>query len=701
MCFLHVLGSGELDKMYRFHSSHFLLYALAAVPVAAQSNPNVPTQYQAMYSTVSTQISAFQAVLNQSWNGVPYPVTWAPHLSAAESDQFTALLGSGYFSQTVMLELLELQATGASAVTIHISFPILYQPFYAYSNNPSQYQQFVSFYQQVATAVHAAGMKLVVEATVAENLDGTTGGASFAPYYQTLDWNDYMTGRAQNAVNVAQLIQPDYLSLICEPDTEAGNAYQSTENSPSGALQLLQTELTALQQANVTNVQLGAGAGTWISSFTTYLQNYATTPVNYIDMHVYPVNNNDFMNVLTGASVIQQAGKAIGVSEAWPDKMANSELGTLNINTTDSRNVFSFWAPIDTAFLLAMVDCAQYQKFAFFSPSYPAYFAAYLNYNTYSADTAAQLLSAGTSAAGTANRAGAFTSTGAAFSAMIAGPDTTAPSIPTAPTVSTSSSTGVTLAWTPSTDNIGVAGYNVYRNGVVVYQVAMPNIYDTPLTPGATYTYNLSAFDAQGNVSAQSAPLTVTLIDLSPPTVPTGEAVSSVTQNSVSLTWAPSTGGGGIGGYRVLKGSSPATMQIVASNVPGASYLDSHVTPATNYSYAVESYNLSGISSLPSAPVSATTLALPPPANLTATAMSKTSVLLSWSPSGGTDAPVGYRVLKGTSPTSLQIVNAGVPATTYTDPGVGPNVTYYYEVEMYDSLGISSAPSNMATATTP
>ena len=340
----------------------------------------MPTQYQATYSNMITQISSFQTTVNQNWNGTPYPVAWAPHLSTAESDNYLKLLGANYYSSAVSTELLEIQATGAKAVTVHISFPILYQPFYTYSGTPSNYQAFVSFYQQVVAGVHAAGMKLVVEATVAEPLAGTEG-ADFGPYYQTLNWNDYMAGRAQNAVNVAQLIQPDYLSLICEPDSEANNASQPTENSPTGALQLLQTQLTALQEANITNVSLGAGAGTWIPSFTTYLQDFAATPLNYIDMHVYPVNNSDLTNVLTGASIIQQSGKRIGMSEAWPHKESNSELGTLNINTIDSRDVFSFWAPVDTAFLQAMVDCAQYEKFLFFAPSYPGYFAVYLSYD--------------------------------------------------------------------------------------------------------------------------------------------------------------------------------------------------------------------------------------------------------------------------------------------------------------------------------
>jgi len=304
-------------------------------------------------------------------------------------------------------------------------------------------------------------------------------------------------------------------------------------------------------------------------------------------------------------------------------------------------------------------------------------------------------------AASSANKTGAFTSTGAAFSKMITGPDTTAPSVPSAPILSSSSSTGVTLTWAPSTDNVGVAGYIVYRNGAVASNVALPPFFDTGLTPGASYTYNLSAFDAQGNASIQSAPLMVTLIDLSPPSVPANLSITNITQISASLAWSISTGGGGVGGYRLLKGNSPTAMQIVAGYVPGNSYVDSRVTPSSTYYYAVESYNISGVSSLPSATISATTLALPPPSNLNATTVANRSVSLNWSPSGGSDPPVGYRILKGTSPTSLQIVVASNPTNSYTDPNVGPNMTYYYEVEMVDSLGIASGPSNPLTVTTP
>jgi chitodextrinase len=596
--------------MCKTPGSKLWLLTVIALPVCAQSLSNVPAEYKDIYSNMETQIGAFEATAGSNWSQPKYPVNWAPHLSTAESAQYLSLLQPNYYSQTVLTELLEIEATGAKAVTEHVDFPILYQPFYTYSNTPSDYLRFVAFYRQLVSDVHARGMKIVMEATVQEPLDGTGGASAFGPYYQTLTWTEFMRGRTQNDVDIAQLLQPDYLSLICEPDSEANNGYQPTEDSPSGALQLLETILAGLQNAGVANVNIGAGAGTWIPGFTTYISEFsAVAPLDYVDMHVYPVNRDYLTNVLAGAAIVKASGKSIGVSEAWPDKEANSELGTLSASTIDSRDVFSFWAPIDTAFLHAMTDCAQYEKFAFFSPSYPPYFANYLDYGAYGSETPAELLPAAFLAASTANQAGAFTSTGTAFSTMIAGTDTTPPSTPSAPTASSVSGIGVTLTWVPATDNVGVAGYNIYRNAVIVSRIAAPPYHDTGLAPGLTYAYSLSAFDAQGNVSGQSPVLDVTTINTIPPTVPADLTVTAVTGNSVSLSWAPSTDPGGMGGYRVLRGSSASSLQIIAANVPVTSYLDAHLAASTTYYYAVEAFNSVGLSSGPGPAITAKTQA--------------------------------------------------------------------------------------------
>ena len=87
-------------------------------------------------------------------------------------------------------------------------------------------------------------------------------------------------------------------------------------------------------------------------------------------------------------------------------------------------------------------------------------------------------------------------------------PDTTPPSTPTNLTATATSSSQINLTWTASTDNVGVTGYKVFRNGT---QVATPNgtsFSDTGLAAATTCAYTVAAYDAAGNTSAQSAQAT-------------------------------------------------------------------------------------------------------------------------------------------------------------------------------------------------
>jgi glucosylceramidase len=90
------------------------------------------------------------------------------------------------------------------------------------------------------------------------------------------------------------------------------------------------------------------------------------------------------------------------------------------------------------------------------------------------------------------------------------GSDTTPPSAPAGLTASGTTSSSTTLNWTASTDNVGVAGYDVYRNGTQVATTTATSYTDTGLSPSTGYSYTVKAYDAAGNVSAASNPATVT-----------------------------------------------------------------------------------------------------------------------------------------------------------------------------------------------
>jgi chitodextrinase len=129
------------------------------------------------------------------------------------------------------------------------------------------------------------------------------------------------------------------------------------------------------------------------------------------------------------------------------------------------------------------------------------------------------------------------------------GGDTQAPTTPTglASTTVTSSSAGLT--WNASTDNVGVAGYTVYRNGTAIGTTggSTTTYTDSTVSPSTTYSYTVGAFDAAGNHSAQSSAIQVTTPAGPPPSakwvqggsVGTGSKVASVT---IQLTKPVSAG---------------------------------------------------------------------------------------------------------------------------------------------------------------
>ena len=100
------------------------------------------------------------------------------------------------------------------------------------------------------------------------------------------------------------------------------------------------------------------------------------------------------------------------------------------------------------------------------------------------------------------NTTGTATSNAATLTVNV---DATAPTVPGALSASAVSSSQINLSWTASTDNVGVTGYNVYRAGVKIGTAPSNSYQDGGLSASTSYSYNVSAFDAAGNTSAQSA----------------------------------------------------------------------------------------------------------------------------------------------------------------------------------------------------
>src|SRR5215470_17727312 len=133
--------------------------------------------------------------------------------------------------------------------------------------------------------------------------------------------------------------------------------------------------------------------------------------------------------------------------------------------------------------------------------------------------------------------------------AVTSTPDTTPPTQPGTLTVNVPSGTEIDLAWGASTDNVGVANYQVERcqgvNCSNYTQIATPtatSYQDTGLTPNTTYSYRVRATDTANNESPYSNIVTATTLapDTSPPTQPGTPSLTPVSASEIDLNWAAS-----------------------------------------------------------------------------------------------------------------------------------------------------------------
>jgi hypothetical protein len=116
--------------------------------------------------------------------------------------------------------------------------------------------------------------------------------------------------------------------------------------------------------------------------------------------------------------------------------------------------------------------------------------------------------------------------------------DTTPPTIPANLSATAVSVSQINLSWNASTDNVGVTGYRIFRNGIVINTSVTTSYADLNLNPSTTHTYNVTAFDAAGNESAQSLPAQATTHtpDTTAPLV-TNVNASNITSFAATITW--------------------------------------------------------------------------------------------------------------------------------------------------------------------
>ncbi|MBI5530722.1 MAG: DUF4082 domain-containing protein [Candidatus Doudnabacteria bacterium] len=274
-------------------------------------------------------------------------------------------------------------------------------------------------------------------------------------------------------------------------------------------------------------------------------------------------------------------------------------------------------------------------------------------------------------------------------------PDTTSPSVPTNLSASPVSTTQINLSWSASTDNVSVAGYKVFRDGLQIATTTITNFADMNLSAGTQYSYTVSAYDAAGNSSAQSTASNATTFspDIEAPSIPANLTAQPVSAAVINLSWSAATDNVGVAGYQIFRDGN------LVATTTALNYADGGLAAGTQYAYTVAAYDASLNISAQSGSVSATTLnpdlsAPSVPTGLTATNVTSSSINLSWSASTDNVGVAGYKLFRG----GVQI--ATTTALSYSNTGLSASTAYTYNVSAFDASGNYSALSaGFATST--
>jgi chitinase len=171
------------------------------------------------------------------------------------------------------------------------------------------------------------------------------------------------------------------------------------------------------------------------------------------------------------------------------------------------------------------------------------------------------------------------------FSVSAATRDRTPPTAPSNLQVTGKTTSSVSLAWSPSTDNSGNFSYRIRHSGG--YEISAPGTqtsltWTSNLSAGQTYGFFVYAIDAAGNKSKNSNAVTVTLpANTTQPSTPE-VSVIDVGPTHISLAWA-STGGGRALRYLVFKDGN-----LDRQATPDSSGIFYLLEPETTYTFTVQ-----------------------------------------------------------------------------------------------------------------
>ena len=223
---------------------------------------------------------------------------------------------------------------------------------------------------------------------------------------------------------------------------------------------------------------------------------------------------------------------------------------------------------------------------------------------------------------------------------------------------------------------------------------------DTKLTPNTTYYYKMRAHNKSG-YSAYSANYKCATSPVPrPPAAPSNLSAKPVSPASIKLTWNDNSDNEAM--FEVER--SLDDVYFVFAGVSAQDkpeYIDYPLDPVTKYYYRVRAMNYAGVSTYSYVAYAVTLPSLGRPSNLTAAAVSKNQIDLSWRDNASDED--GFAIERSSSGQIIfkEVARVGKDVTKYSDSTLSPYKTYDYRVRAYRNDGWNSEYSNWVYATTP
>ena len=268
-------------------------------------------------------------------------------------------------------------------------------------------------------------------------------------------------------------------------------------------------------------------------------------------------------------------------------------------------------------------------------------------------------------------------------------------------TATTATASQINLAWRDNSTN--ETGFKIERKtgaGGSWAQIATTaaNVVaynNTGLTPVTTYYYRVRAYNSVSNSDYSGEANATTNAR---PGAPTGLTATAASASQINLVWTDNATDET--GYKIERktGATGAWAQITTVGASVTSYNNTGLAAYTAYYYRVRSYNTNGDSAY-SNEANATTIALPAPDNLTATAVTASQINLAWRDNSANETGFKIERKTGAAGTWAQIATTAANVVTYSNTGLSQTTEYYYRVRAYNSTH-NSTYSNEANATT-